>query len=170
MDDQLLVRLYRVGLGDCIYLRVPDDGAARHILIDCGNRYAAVGELAAAIEDLDPALAAIEHVDVAHQIDGQSLGTVPVAGDQPFAALVTGRKARCHWLCARLLRRVRRPKRIPVTLDRMPFRASALACSLWCVRRARRFRDGSFARLARHMIDGVKRLPWRGTHIMVLPY
>jgi len=73
--------------------------------------------------------------------------------------IVTGRKARCYRLCARLLRRVRRPKRIPVTLDRMPFRASALACSLWCVRRARRFRDGSFARLARHMIDGVKRLP-----------
>src|SRR6266436_6212078 len=42
--------------------------------------------------------------------------------------IVTGRKARCYWLCARLLRRVRRPKRIPVTLDRMPFRASALAC------------------------------------------
>ncbi len=47
--------------------------------------------------------------------------------------IVTGRKARCYRLCARLLRRVRRPKRIPVTLDRMPFRASALACSLWCV-------------------------------------
>src|SRR5438093_6491528 len=73
--------------------------------------------------------------------------------------IVTGRKAPCYWLCARLLRRVRRPKWIPFTLDRMPFRASALACSLWCARRARRFRDGSFARLARHMIDGVKRLP-----------
>src|SRR5262249_29800575 len=69
--------------------------------------------------------------------------------------IVTGRKARCYRLCARLLRRVRRP----LTLDRMPFRASALACSLWCVRRARRFRVGSFARLARHMIDRVKRLP-----------
>src|SRR5262249_47822682 len=64
--------------------------------------------------------------------------------------IATGRKARCYRLCARLLRRVRRP----LTLDRMPFRASALACS-----RARRFRVGSFARLARHMIDRVKRLP-----------
>jgi hypothetical protein len=30
-------------------------------------------------------------------------------------------------------------------------------------------RDGPFARLVRHRIEGVKRLPWRGTHISVLP-
>ena len=37
MVDKLLVRMYNVGLGDCIYIRVPDNGANRHILIDCGN-------------------------------------------------------------------------------------------------------------------------------------
>src|SRR5262249_48984765 len=73
--------------------------------------------------------------------------------------IVTGRKARCYRLCARLLRRVRRPKRMPVTVDRMPCRASGLAWSRWCVRRGRGVREGSFARLARHMIDGVKGLP-----------
>ncbi|HLE52652.1 MAG TPA: hypothetical protein VI755_11355 [Anaerolineales bacterium] len=39
MDGQLLVRLYNVGLGDCIYLRVPDTQRAVHILIDCGNKF-----------------------------------------------------------------------------------------------------------------------------------
>jgi beta-lactamase superfamily II metal-dependent hydrolase len=37
MDNQLLVRTYNVGLGDCIYIRVPDKNQHRHILIDCGN-------------------------------------------------------------------------------------------------------------------------------------
>lgn len=39
MDDQLLVRIYNVGLGDCIYLRVPDLHEQVHILIDCGNKF-----------------------------------------------------------------------------------------------------------------------------------
>ena len=39
MDNQLLVRLYNVGLGDCIYLRVPDLHKDVHILIDCGNKF-----------------------------------------------------------------------------------------------------------------------------------
>ena len=37
MADKLLVRIYNVGLGDCIYLRVPDENDDVHILIDCGN-------------------------------------------------------------------------------------------------------------------------------------
>jgi beta-lactamase superfamily II metal-dependent hydrolase len=39
MGAQLLVRLYNVGLGDCIYLRVPDLEQDVHILIDCGNKF-----------------------------------------------------------------------------------------------------------------------------------
>lgn len=39
MDGELLVRLYNVGLGDCIYLRVPDVEDSVHILIDCGNKF-----------------------------------------------------------------------------------------------------------------------------------
>ena len=51
---------------------------------------------------------------------------------------VTGGKIRCYsGLCALLHRRVRRPKRIAVIIGTMPFRASTLVCSLWCVRRAR---------------------------------
>jgi beta-lactamase superfamily II metal-dependent hydrolase len=39
MDGQLLVRMYNVGLGDCIYLKVPDQNKDVHILIDCGNKF-----------------------------------------------------------------------------------------------------------------------------------
>jgi len=38
MDDELLVRTYKVGFGDCIYARIPDgDGAFFHLMIDCGT-------------------------------------------------------------------------------------------------------------------------------------
>lgn len=42
MDDQLLVYVYNVGVGDCIYLRVPDrdengEVRQRHIVVDCGT-------------------------------------------------------------------------------------------------------------------------------------
>ncbi|HSM19759.1 MAG TPA: MBL fold metallo-hydrolase, partial [Hyphomicrobiales bacterium] len=42
MDDQLLVYVYNVGVGDCIYIRVPDRDAGgtirqRHIVVDCGT-------------------------------------------------------------------------------------------------------------------------------------
>ncbi len=40
MDRRLLVRIYNVGLGDCIYLRVPDvHDKVVHVLIDCGNKF-----------------------------------------------------------------------------------------------------------------------------------
>jgi mRNA degradation ribonuclease J1/J2 len=39
MDGKLLVRMYNVGLGDCIYLKVPDGNKDVHILIDCGNKF-----------------------------------------------------------------------------------------------------------------------------------
>jgi beta-lactamase superfamily II metal-dependent hydrolase len=37
MDEKLLVRLYRVGFGDCIYVEIPDDGERFSMLIDCGT-------------------------------------------------------------------------------------------------------------------------------------
>jgi len=37
MNENLLIRAYNVGCGDCILVRVPDRDTARHILIDCGN-------------------------------------------------------------------------------------------------------------------------------------
>jgi hypothetical protein len=40
MADKLLIRLFDVGLGDCIYCRVPKahaEGRDFHILIDCGT-------------------------------------------------------------------------------------------------------------------------------------
>lgn len=52
MDDQLLVRVYNVGLGDCIYVRVPDQDRAKHLLIDCGNKYSDAKHLEAAVANL----------------------------------------------------------------------------------------------------------------------
>ena len=52
MDGQLLVRLYNVGLGDCIYLRVPDLHRAVHILIDCGNKFNSLDRLGECIDHL----------------------------------------------------------------------------------------------------------------------
>jgi beta-lactamase superfamily II metal-dependent hydrolase len=52
MDGQLLVRVYNVGLGDCIYLRVPDLQREVHILIDCGNKFGELDRLGECIADL----------------------------------------------------------------------------------------------------------------------
>jgi hypothetical protein len=38
MGNQLLVRAYNVGCGDCIYVRIPGPQGGFHILIDCGKK------------------------------------------------------------------------------------------------------------------------------------
>jgi hypothetical protein len=58
VDRKLLVRVYNVGLGDCIYLRVPDGATDRHILIDCGNKYGTEAALKAAVDDVKKQLPA----------------------------------------------------------------------------------------------------------------
>jgi beta-lactamase superfamily II metal-dependent hydrolase len=50
MVDELFVRIYKIGCGDCIFVRIPDKRRPYHLLIDCGNY---CGESA---EDLKPAL------------------------------------------------------------------------------------------------------------------
>jgi beta-lactamase superfamily II metal-dependent hydrolase len=51
MDTQLLVRLYRVGFGDCIYVQVPDGNEQFFtILIDCGSSAAADTYLKSAVQ------------------------------------------------------------------------------------------------------------------------
>ncbi len=69
MDNKLLVRLYNVGLGDCIYLRVPDGGEHRHILIDCGNKFGSAGDLRAAIHDLETRLPPLDSDPGKKQLD-----------------------------------------------------------------------------------------------------
>jgi beta-lactamase superfamily II metal-dependent hydrolase len=56
MAGQLLVRLYNVGLGDCIYLRIPDSGRDVHVLIDCGNKFGSLDLLGQRIRELEPEL------------------------------------------------------------------------------------------------------------------
>jgi beta-lactamase superfamily II metal-dependent hydrolase len=51
MADKLLVRIYSVGFGDCIYVRIPDDGGHFHMLIDCGTS-AAADTLKPAVDDV----------------------------------------------------------------------------------------------------------------------
>jgi beta-lactamase superfamily II metal-dependent hydrolase len=38
MGNQLLIRAYNVGCGDCIYVRIPGPDDGFHILIDCGKK------------------------------------------------------------------------------------------------------------------------------------
>ncbi len=38
MENDLLIRAYRVGCGDCIYVRIPQGDDGFHILIDCGKK------------------------------------------------------------------------------------------------------------------------------------
>jgi hypothetical protein len=69
MADKLLIRLFDVGLGDCIYCRIPKahkDGRDFHILIDCGT-LSSTDYLTAAIAALKPLLPSIggkRHVDL----------------------------------------------------------------------------------------------------------
>ena len=56
MADHLLVRMYNVGLGDCIYLRIPDAGRDVHVLIDCGNKPGRPAVLKQCIQELKPEL------------------------------------------------------------------------------------------------------------------
>jgi len=44
--------MYNVGLGDCIYLRVPDKERDVHILIDCGNKFSSQDLLDESIKHL----------------------------------------------------------------------------------------------------------------------
>jgi beta-lactamase superfamily II metal-dependent hydrolase len=52
MDAQLLVRMYNVGLGDCIYVCIPDTHREVHILIDCGNKFDDLERLGDCIEEM----------------------------------------------------------------------------------------------------------------------
>jgi len=52
MADHLIVRMYNVGLGDCIYLLIPDAGREVHVLIDCGNKPGRLTVLKQCIQDL----------------------------------------------------------------------------------------------------------------------
>jgi hypothetical protein len=69
MADKLLIRLFDVGLGDCIYCRIPKahkDGRDFHIMIDCGT-LSSTEYLATAIDNLKPLLPRIDgkhHVDL----------------------------------------------------------------------------------------------------------
>ena len=63
MDDKLIVRMYNVGLGDCIHLQVPDEGHLYHILIDCGNKFGETADLQASINLLEQALPLVDADD-----------------------------------------------------------------------------------------------------------
>lgn len=53
MSDELLVRTYNIGCGDCIFLRVPDASRPVHILVDCGNFFGdAAADLRRATRDI----------------------------------------------------------------------------------------------------------------------
>jgi beta-lactamase superfamily II metal-dependent hydrolase len=61
MAGQLLVRVYNVGLGDCIYLRVPDAEKDVSILIDCGNKFGKLDLLGKCLKHLKDELPDADH-------------------------------------------------------------------------------------------------------------
>lgn len=53
MNEELLVRTYKIGCGDCIFVRIPDTDRPYHILIDCGNYFGEKSkELKQALDDV----------------------------------------------------------------------------------------------------------------------
>jgi hypothetical protein len=69
MADKLLIRLFNVGLGDCIYCRIPEgheSGRDFNILIDCGtlSSTALLGDAIAALTPLLPEVEGKHHVDL----------------------------------------------------------------------------------------------------------
>ena len=57
MSEKLLVRAYKVGCGDCIFIRIPDSNRLFHILIDCGNFFGnSSAELEKAMENVEELL------------------------------------------------------------------------------------------------------------------
>src|SRR5687768_4353651 len=68
MADKLLIRMFDVGLGDCVYCRIPKahkDGRDFHILIDCGT-LSSTTYLSAAVEKLKAELPVINKK---HRVD-----------------------------------------------------------------------------------------------------
>jgi len=96
MADQLLVRLFDVGLGDCVYCRIPKahaDGRDFHILIDCGTLSPST-LLTAAMDRLKPMLPLIDgkrRVDllvVTHEHKDHMSGFgLPIWDDFDFGAI-----------------------------------------------------------------------------------
>lgn len=57
MTENLFIRIYKVGCGDCIFVRVPDTERPFHILIDCGNFFGQkTAELKKAISNVEELL------------------------------------------------------------------------------------------------------------------
>ncbi len=52
MNENIIIRLYRVRFGDCIYVQVPDNGDVFTILIDCGTSSAANTYLLPAVKHI----------------------------------------------------------------------------------------------------------------------
>lgn len=68
MAAKLLIRLFDVGLGDCIYCRIPKahaDGRDFHMLIDCGT----LGNTTTLSDAVDKLKDALPQVDGKHRID-----------------------------------------------------------------------------------------------------
>ena len=52
-SENIRIRMYRVGFGDCFLVSLPDDGKQHHLLIDCGVHVRGnLDTIAAAVDDI----------------------------------------------------------------------------------------------------------------------
>jgi hypothetical protein len=130
MADKLLIRMFDVGLGDCIYCRIPkahDSGRDFHILIDCGT-LSSTDYLREAIKNLKPLLPLIagkRHVDllvVTHEHkdhmtgfgmklwDGLSFGAIWMSAAMDLAHPEAKRAKKLHTFAAGAMERAVRLK------------------------------------------------------------
>lgn len=72
MDGKLLVRVYDVGFGDCIYVRIPDGQGHFHVLIDCGTSASADPKKNPALKNaVDDVRSMLPHIEEPHAAAGK---------------------------------------------------------------------------------------------------
>jgi beta-lactamase superfamily II metal-dependent hydrolase len=69
MDNELFIRVYNVGFGDCIFIQVPDKDDTFNILVDCGTSAPAIPVLEDALEDIRSRLPDVDGTSSKKRLD-----------------------------------------------------------------------------------------------------
>jgi beta-lactamase superfamily II metal-dependent hydrolase len=90
VDEKLLVRIYDVGFGDCVYVRIPDGQSHYHMLIDCGTSASANPNKNPALKNaVDDVLSMLPELEAPHPAAGKKRLDLMVA-THPHADHIKG--------------------------------------------------------------------------------